>query len=84
MNNNEILDHIAQSFGISSLEPLSGSFSDENNQPAIAFQCRAPLHLGFSELFKIEDKMSEAAGITVMLFPSGNEITEEELLGGGK
>ena len=82
MNNIEALDDIAQSFGISALRPLPGSFNDENDQPAIAFQCTVPLHLGYVELFRIEDKLSEVAGITVMLFPAGDEVTKDELLGG--
>jgi hypothetical protein len=84
MNNIEALDDIAQSFGVSALRPLSGSFSDENDQPAIAFQCTVPSHLGYVGLFRIEDKLSEVAGITVMLFPNGNEVTKDELLGAEK
>ena len=77
----EALNHVAQSFGLSSLELLPGSFTDEHGQLAIAFGCASPLHLHLFDVFRIEDKMSELAGVTVMLFLASNCPTASELLG---
>jgi hypothetical protein len=77
----EALDHVARSFGLSSIELLPGSFTDEHGQPGIAFRCSSPLHLHLFDVFRIEDKMSELAGVTVMLFPVSTCPTVCELLG---
>lgn len=81
METNDTLTNAARALGITNLEALTGEFTDENGAPAIAFHADTPLSLHLFDLFRIEDKLSEIAGITVMLFPRPSGLGARELLG---
>jgi len=73
--NTEALETLAHSFGLDHLRQISGSFRDEQGQPAVAFECAAARFIHLFELFRIEDKLSEIAGVSILLFPSFFEVT---------
>lgn len=68
--NIEVLDTIARSFGLCQFREIPGTYHDEHGQPAVALECASSRYIHLFEVFRIEDKMSEAAGISIMLFPS--------------
>jgi hypothetical protein len=73
--NIEALETLAHSFGLDQMRQVSGSFRDEHGQPAVAFECAAARYIHLFEVFRIEDKLSEIAGISILLFPSFAEVT---------
>ena len=79
--NTEALETLANSFGLDQLRQISGSFRDKHGQPAAAFECAAARFIHLFELFRIEDKLSEIAGVSILLFPNFVESpsrTQEE------